>query len=91
MYNNNLFVFLEFCPPMISDSLVLRCSLNGQYVNCSKPSIPGTKLEPSCKITHILPNGQAESSIELLCLPDGKWSSYLQECVPSNFISIKII
>lgn len=76
---------------MKSDSLVLRCTLNGQYVNCSKPSIPGTKLEPSCKVTHILPNGQAESSIELSCLSDGKWSGYLHECVPSNFIYTIII
>lgn len=69
---------------MTSDSLDIRCNLNGKNVDCSNPSIPGTILRPSCKTTHSLPNGQIETPIELLCLSDGKWSGQLYRCTPCN-------
>jgi len=73
---------LRKCQPMMSDSLDIKCTLNGQTVDCSKPSIPGTKLRPKCKITHSLPNGQIETTIDLICYPDGNWSGRLYICIP---------
>lgn len=70
---------------MVSDSLDIKCIHNGENVDCSKPSIPGTKLKPKCKVTHSLQNGQVETPIELICLPDGKWSGGLYNCVPCNY------
>lgn len=71
---------------MISDSLDFQCSYNGETVDCSKPSINGTKLIPSCKSTHGLRNGDIEIPINLYCQPNGKWSGELYKCVPSNIV-----
>ncbi|VVC40317.1 Hypothetical protein CINCED_3A018266 [Cinara cedri] len=73
---------LKKCPPMTSDSLDIQCSYNGEPVDCSKSSINGTKLRPSCKSTHSLPNGQIETPVELYCQSNGKWSGQLYTCVP---------
>lgn len=77
-------VYLEKCRPLKSDSLDLKCNLDGKYVDCSLPSIPGTTLIPSCKVTHSIPNGGVESPVVLLCLPDGQWRGDLYTCTPSN-------
>lgn len=74
------------CQPMESDSLNVTCTLNGKNVNCSKPSIPGTKLSAICQTAYNLPNEEVESPAELTCLSDGKWSGLLCRCVPSNFV-----
>lgn len=74
------------CTPLTSDSLNLKCTFNGERVDCSSPSAPGTKLRPLCKITHGLPNGEIETPIELICQPDGNWSRQLYRCVPRNII-----
>lgn len=76
------------CPPMSSNSLEMRCSYNGKDNNCSKPSVPGTKLKPRCKPLHNLPNGREEMPIELTCLSDGKWSEKLYSCIPGNLFFI---
>ncbi|VVC38140.1 Hypothetical protein CINCED_3A020844, partial [Cinara cedri] len=74
---------LKKCPPMTSDSLDIQCSYNGEPVDCAKPSINGTKLRPSCKSTHSLPNGQLETPVVLYCRPNGKWSGELYKCIPN--------
>lgn len=84
-------MFLEKCPPRTSDSLDIQCFYNGEPVDCSKPSINGTKLSPSCKSTHVLPNGQLETPVHINCRPDGTWSGELYSCIPSNYISNNII
>lgn len=61
------------------------CSFNGNNVDCSKPSVPGTKLKPKCKSTHHLLNGQRETPIELKCHDSGSWvGPELYTCQPSN-------
>jgi len=78
------------CPPMTSDTLDITCTLKGEDVDCSKPSIPGTKLKPKCKVTHYLETGQ-ERPTEHTCLTDGKWSGTLYTCVPRNYIVFILI
>ncbi|CAH1707794.1 unnamed protein product [Aphis gossypii] len=72
----------KMCPPLISDSLNINCTLNGNYANCSNPSIYGTKATPFCKPTHKIPNGQEETPIELLCQSNGMWNNQLYRCIP---------
>lgn len=80
-------MFSEKCPPLISDSLELKCTMNGELVDCSKPSIPGTKMKPKCKPTHSLPDGQIETPIMLQCRNNGTWvGGQLYTCVPCNCI-----
>ncbi|XP_022170820.1 uncharacterized protein LOC111034095, partial [Myzus persicae] len=50
----------KMCPPLLSDSLDIKCTLNGKYANCSNLSIPNTIATPSCKPTYIAPNGQED-------------------------------
>jgi len=86
MFVYNFFMFIEMCPPLISDSLNINCTLNGNYANCSNPSIYGTKATPFCKPTHKIPNGQEETPIELLCQSNGMWNNQLYRCIPRNCI-----
>jgi len=76
------------CPPLLSDSLDIECSVNGKFANCSNPSIPETKAIQSCKPTHVLPIGHDETATELHCQPNGIWNNQLYECTPCNFIFI---
>ncbi|CAI6368302.1 unnamed protein product [Macrosiphum euphorbiae] len=71
----------KMCPPLISDSLDIKCSHNGKYANCSNLSIPDTIATPSCKPTFTEPNEQ-EISVELLCQSDGLWNKQLYRCNP---------
>ncbi|KAL4123142.1 hypothetical protein QTP88_015367 [Uroleucon formosanum] len=73
---------LKMCPPLISDSLDIKCTLNGRYANCSNPSIPDTIASPSCKLTHSLPNGQEETPLDIHCQSNGIWSNRLYRCEP---------
>ncbi|XP_060836526.1 modular serine protease-like isoform X1 [Rhopalosiphum padi] len=73
---------LKMCPPLISDSLDIKCSLNGNNADCSKLSVYDTKAIPSCKPTHILPNGLEETPIELRCQSNGMWNNQLYRCIP---------
>ncbi|XP_026811097.1 modular serine protease-like [Rhopalosiphum maidis] len=72
---------LKKCPPMVSDILDIKCSLNGYNVNCSTPSEPGTILTQSCKVmnSHHLSKGQeiTDTSKELLCLKNAEWNGQL--------------
>jgi hypothetical protein len=86
MFTYNMFMFIEMCPPLISDSLDIKCSLNGNYADCSKLSVYDTKAIPSCKSTHILPNGLEETPIELRCQSNGMWNNQLYRCIPCNYI-----
>lgn len=78
------------CPPMTSHSLDIECVRNGERVNCSNPTAPNTVLKPKCKLTHVLPNGAVENSIQLLCRQDGTWSGRLYTCVPSIILLLNI-
>lgn len=71
------------CPPMISDNLDITCTYNGEKVDCSKQSIPGTTLSPKCKSTHTVTNG-IEIPLSIHCQHDGTWNNKLYSCVPSN-------
>lgn len=74
------------CPPLISDSLDIKCTLNGKYANCSNLSIPDTIATPTCKPTHTVPNGQDETPVELHCQSNGLWNNQLYRCIPCNCI-----
>lgn len=69
---------------MRSDSLDIKCNINGVEIDCSKSLISGTKLIQSCKTKNSLPNRQLERPNEIICLPDGNWSGQLLNCAPSN-------
>jgi len=90
MFNYNLFMFLEMCPPLISDSLDIKCSYNGKDVNCSNLSIVNTTAIPRCKPKHYLPNGKNETPLELHCQLDGSWDKELIICQPGNCIFNRI-
>jgi len=66
MFDYNFFMFLEMCPPLISDSLNIKCTLNGNYANCSNLSIPETIAMQSCKESHTLPINEKEDTINLI-------------------------
>lgn len=69
----------------------MTCTFNGDIVDCSKPSVSGTKLKPKCKSTHHLENGLRESPIELKCHENGLWfGPELYSCQPSKFIILNI-
>jgi len=79
-------MLIEMCPPLHSESLDIKCILNGKYANCSNPSIPDTIATPSCKTTHKLPNGQEETPLNIHCQSNGIWDNHLYECEPCNYI-----
>ncbi|XP_060869972.1 uncharacterized protein LOC132944560 [Metopolophium dirhodum] len=73
---------LKMCPPLLSDSLDIKCSYNSKYANCSTLSIPHTIASQKCKPTYDLPNGLKESPLEILCLTNGLWTNELHKCNP---------
>jgi len=80
-------MFIEMCPPLLSDSLDIECSYNGKYANCSNVSIPHTIATPKCKPTYALPKGHKETPLELHCQSNGLWDNQLYKCEPGNYIS----
>jgi len=81
-----MFMFIETCPPLLSYGLDIKCTLNGNYANCSNPSIPGTIANQSCKSTHRILNGPEGIPIELRCQSNGTWNNQLNECTPCKYI-----
>lgn len=86
MFDYNLFMFIEMCQPLESDSLDIECRHNGKYANCSNLSIPKTTAKPSCKPSYTPPYGQPDGLLELVCQSNGTWDKQLYRCIPSNFI-----
>jgi len=78
------------CPPLLSDSLNIKCSYNGKYSNCSNLSILDTIAKPSCKPTHYFtPNGHDEAAQELHCQSNGLWDKELYRCnIICNYIRL---
>eukprot|EP00102_Acyrthosiphon_pisum_P015054 XP_008185439.2 PREDICTED: limulus clotting factor C-like isoform X2 [Acyrthosiphon pisum] len=72
----------KMCPPLVSNSLDIKCTYSGKYTNCSRLSIPDTVAKPSCKQTYIAPNGQDKTPLELLCQSNGTWNKQLYTCNP---------
>jgi len=89
----NLYMFIEMCPPLLSDSLNIICTRNGEYANCSNLPIPGTIASPSCKPIYIQPNTHKKTPLELHCLSNGTWNEQLYTCNTCNchFYLINII
>jgi len=86
-----LFMFIEMCPPLHSDSLDIKCSHNGADANCSNLSIPDTIALPSCKPTYAAPMGpQEEAPLELHCQSNGMWNKPLYRCNPCICIFYRI-
>jgi len=86
-------MILEKCTPVVSDVLDIKCSLNGNNVDCSKPSEPGTILTQSCKVENVhnspREQGLMNAPNELLCLRNAKWSGQLlTTCTPRNYTII---
>ncbi|XP_060869942.1 uncharacterized protein LOC132944543 isoform X7 [Metopolophium dirhodum] len=75
---------LKMCPPLLSDSLDIKCSYISKYTNCSNLSIPGTIATPKCKAIYVLPNERKETPLELHCQSNGLWDKELYRC---NIIS----
>ncbi|VVC24912.1 Peptidase S1, PA clan,Serine proteases, trypsin family, histidine active site,Serine proteases, trypsin [Cinara cedri] len=73
---------IKKCRPMESDSLDLKCTYNGLDVDCADPAIYRTILQPKCKVTHGIKNGQLEVPVKLVCRENGEWSGHLYECIP---------
>ncbi|KAF0762508.1 Uncharacterized protein FWK35_00006322 [Aphis craccivora] len=72
----------KMCPPLLSDNIDFKCTLNGKFVNCSNPSIPDTLAIPSCKESHTVPiNEQEETPNVLFCQSNGTWSKQLNRCI----------
>jgi len=79
-------MFIEMCPSLLSDSLDIKCTLNGEYADCTNPSIPETIATASCKPTYSAPNGQQDTPLKLLCQSNGMWNKELQTCKLCNCI-----
>lgn len=75
MFEYCMFMFIEMCPPLLSTSLNVKCTLNGNYVDCSNPSVNGTKAKLSCKFKDSLPGGQDDNPIQLRCQSNGMWNN----------------
>ncbi|XP_026810548.1 uncharacterized protein LOC113552077 isoform X1 [Rhopalosiphum maidis] len=75
---------IEMCPPLESDSLDIKCTLNGKNTNCSNPSLPKTIAKPLCKPTYIVPKGQEATPNELLCQSNGMWNNNLYNTCIQN-------
>ncbi|XP_025208667.1 uncharacterized protein LOC112604026 [Melanaphis sacchari] len=73
---------IKMCPPLLSDSLDIKCTLNGKFANCSNPSIPDTIAIPSCKPTYFAPTGLENAPLELICQSNGMWDNQLYKCNP---------
>jgi len=73
-------MFIEMCPPLLSDSLNIECSYNGKDANCSNLAIPETIAIPSCKTSY----GIKTKQLELHCQYDGMWDKELSRCEPGN-------
>ncbi|XP_060869344.1 uncharacterized protein LOC132944160 isoform X2 [Metopolophium dirhodum] len=85
---------LKMCPTLLSDSLNIKCSYNGNDANCSNLSIPDTIATPKCKPAYVLPNGQKETPIELHCMSNGIWNNELYICEPEcgkTFVENKVL
>jgi len=68
------------CPPLLSDSLDIKCTYNGKNANCSNLSIPDTIAILKCKATYVIPNGHKETPQELHCQSNGLWDKELYSC-----------
>jgi len=84
MFDYNLFMFIEMCPPLLSDSLDINCRYNGKRANCSNFSKPNTTATASCKPTYYsAPNGE-DTPFEIYCQSNGIWNKQLYSCEPCN-------
>ncbi|XP_060862088.1 modular serine protease-like [Metopolophium dirhodum] len=74
----------KMCPPLLSDSLDIKCSYNGKNSNCSNLSIPNTTATLSCKPTYSAPNGLQDTTLEINCQSNGIWDKQQYACKPTN-------
>jgi len=74
-------MFIEMCPPLLSDTLDITCNLYDEYVNCSNASMPDTIAITSCKPTYTAPDEQRR----LYCQSNGMWNKQLISCNPCNY------
>ncbi|XP_029345047.1 uncharacterized protein LOC100574854 isoform X3 [Acyrthosiphon pisum] len=72
----------KMCPPLISDSLDIKCSHNSKYANCSNLSIPDTIATASCKPFYTALISQEDTQLELNCQANGLWNKQLNRCNP---------
>lgn len=76
-----MFMFIEnMCPPLLSESLDFKCTINEKYANCSNLSKPNTIATTSCKTSYTSTNEQEEERQELLCQSNGMWDKQLYTC-----------
>jgi len=83
-------MFIEMCPPLLSDSLDIKCTLNDKNVNCSNLSISNTKATLSCKPAYSALNENEDTPHEIYCQSNGIWNKKLYTCKPSNCIFYRI-
>jgi len=86
VFDYNLFTFIEMCPPLLLDSLDIKCTHNGKYANCSNVSIPNTIATPSCKPSYYTSPYRQDEDSQLLCQSNGMWNKQLHRCNPCNCI-----
>jgi len=72
-------MFIEMCPPLLSESLDITCTFNGNYSNCENLSIPDTVATPKCKPIYSS-SGRQQTSLELRCQSNGTWNKPLHGC-----------
>ncbi|XP_034240329.1 modular serine protease-like isoform X2 [Thrips palmi] len=81
-------VCAKICPPLISTSVDLECTLGGKPVRCDKGQLPGTRAKLQCKPSYRFPAGVTPDYDAVNCQPDGTWDWPLFKCTPECGVAI---
>lgn len=79
---------IKTCPGLISTSLEISCTFQGNSVSCTERIVPGTRAVLACKHLYKLPVTNDPAYRELTCLNDGSWDRRLFRCLPECGTSI---
>ena len=78
------------CPSLVSASLSLQCSLNGEdLLQCEKPFVPGTRVSVSCKNSYKRDNDIEQKDV-LTCQINGEWNYKPIKCIPGSQTNLNL-
>ncbi|XP_043488020.1 sushi, von Willebrand factor type A, EGF and pentraxin domain-containing protein 1-like [Polistes fuscatus] len=73
------------CEPLTSASTNADCTLNGQWVSCKSPVLPGTTAKLSCRDNYQeIGNSQSKQVDQVICNNKGQWEPQPMQCLPNT-------